>query len=44
VEGKITPGEGQSLAEILRSQAQTIEQVEMERRLQALETLNAPKQ
>ena len=43
-EGRITPGEGQVLAEILRSQAQTIEQVEMERRLQALETLNAPKQ
>ena len=36
-EGKITPTEGESLSNILQSQAQTSELIELDRRLQALE-------
>ena len=40
-EGRITPGEAQVLTEILSSQARLFESVELERRLLALEELQA---
>ena len=43
-DGTLTPAEGESLSNIVRSQAQTQELLEFDRRLKALETRNAEKE